>query len=94
MPKKRVQRILWMGQEVEVEVGDLNSTECPGEIVERGLGGRELSRTPCGAIITFGTRMCRRCKTYFAPGSLTAFRFPTHAKVGIKRSWVIRYLRG
>ena len=73
---------------------DLNSTECPGEIVERGLGGQELSRIPCGAIITFGTRMCRRCKTHFAPGSLTAFRFPAHAKTAVKRSWMIRYLRG
>jgi len=92
--KKRVRRVGWMGQTVEVEVGDLHSTECPGEIVERGPGGRELSRAPCGATITFGTRMCRRCKTHFAPGSLTAFRFPTPAKRGVPRSWVLRYLRG
>jgi hypothetical protein len=72
---------------------DLNSTECPGEIVVRDDRGREIGREPCGAIISFGSTVCRRCKTHFAPGSLTAFRVPAHARNnGTPPGWVKRFL--
>ena len=70
----------------------LNSTECPGEIVVRDKRGREIGRRPCGAIITFNTKVCRRCKTNFALGSLHAFRIPAHAKHSISPSMIKRFL--
>ena len=70
----------------------MNSTECPGEIVERDAQGREVGRGPCNAIITLNTLVCRRCKTHFAPGSLTAFRVHAHARSGMRRSWALRFL--
>jgi hypothetical protein len=71
-----------------------NTTECPGEVIERDAVGCEIGRRPCVEIITFGTTMCRACKTLFAPGSLMAFRIVAHAKKGIPRSWCIRFLKG
>jgi hypothetical protein len=60
--------------------------------VERDAGGQVVGRRACTALVGFDARQCRVCKTNFAPGSLTAFRVAAHARAGVKRSWVLRFL--